>query len=39
MKVLIDLDQITLDKVAKLAKKKKRSRKNMLEIIVEDAVN
>ncbi len=37
--VLLTLEQNTLDKVAKLGKKKKRSRKNMLETIIEDEVN
>jgi len=39
MKVLLDLEQNTLDKAEKMGKKKKRSRKNMLETIIEDAVN
>ena len=39
MRVLIDLEQNTLDKVKKLGKKKHRSRKCMLETIIEDAVN
>jgi len=38
MNVIINLDRNTLDKVAKLGKKQKRSRKNMLETIIEDAV-
>lgn len=38
MRVLIDLEQNTLDKVEKLGKKKHRSRKCMLEFIIEDAV-
>lgn len=39
MNVIINLEQNTLDKVTKLGKKQKRSRKNMLETIIEDAVN
>ena len=37
--VLLNLEQNTLDKVEKLGKKKRRSRKNMLETIIEESVN
>ncbi len=38
MKVIIELDESILDKVQKKADKEKRSRKQMLELIIEDAV-
>ena len=39
MKVLIDLSEEVLSKVQKLAKSENRKRKNMLEEIINDAVN
>lgn len=38
MKLIIDLDESILDKVQKKADKERRSRKQMLELIIEDAV-
>jgi len=38
MKVLIDLEQSILDKVQKIADKERRSRKQMLELLIEEAV-
>ena len=38
MRVLIDLDAKTLDKIQKLAHKNNRSRKNMMETIIENEV-
>ena len=38
MKVIIDLDQSILDKVQKKADKEKRSRKQMIELIIEGSV-
>ena len=35
MKILIDLDDKTLEKVAKKAEQEQRSRKQMIELIVE----
>ena len=38
MKIIVDLDQAVLDKVQKEADNERRSRKQMLELIIEDAV-
>jgi len=38
MKVIIDLDESVLNKVQKKADNERRSRKQMLELIIEDAV-
>ena len=38
MKVIIDLDSSIIDKVQKKADSERRSRKQMLELIIEDAV-
>ena len=38
MKIIVDLDQAVLDKVQKKADNERRSRKQMLELIIEDAV-
>ncbi len=38
MKLIIDLDEYIQDKVQKKADKERRSRKQMLELIIEDAV-
>ena len=38
MKVVIDLDNSILDKVQKIADKERRSRKQMLELIIERSV-
>jgi len=38
MKLIINLDQAILDKVQKMADKQRRSRKQMIELIIEDAV-
>ena len=38
MKVIVDLDESILDKVQTKADSEKRSRKQMLELIIEDAV-
>jgi len=38
LKIIIDLDESILDKVQQKADKERRSRKQMLELIIEDAV-
>ena len=38
MKVIIDLDDSILEKIQKKADNERRSRKQMLELIIEDAV-
>ena len=38
MKVIIDLDESILNKIQKKADNERRSRKQMLELIIEDAV-
>jgi len=38
MKILIDLDDKTLEKVEKKAKEEQRSRKQMVELIIERSV-
>ena len=38
MKVIIDLEQSVLDKVQKRADKERRSRKQMLELLIEESV-
>ena len=39
MRLQIDLDTFVLKKVDKMALSQKRARKNMIEIIIQDAVN
>jgi len=38
MRIIIELDQSILDKVQKMADKERRSRKQMLELIIERSV-
>ncbi len=39
MRLLIDLDSFVLEKVDKMALSHKRKRKNMIEVIIMEAVN